>query len=99
MDLQEFDRNAFILDVHSHVHTVITYVGRCTLCYDTFIPLTCACHYKGRMCTFIVSRDKDTVRGLIECPSQWSVISSVNMMCSMSSDIIPLSPFDLIVSL
>ena len=57
------------------------------------------CHYKGRMCTFIVSRDKDTVRGLIECPSQWSVISSVNMMCGMSSDIIPLSPFDLIVSL
>ena len=83
----------------SHVHAIITYFERCTLCYDTFVPLTCTCHYKGRMCTFIVSRDKDTVRGLIECPSQWSVISSVNMMCGMSSDIIPLSPFDLIVSL
>ena len=57
------------------------------------------CHYKDKMGTFIVSRDKDTVRGLIECPSQWSVISSVNMMCGMSSDIIPLTPFDLVVSL
>ena len=85
------------MQMMSHVHTIITYVERCTLCYDTFIPLTC--HYKGRMCIFIVSRDKDTVRGLIECPSQWSVINSVNMMCGMSSDIIPLSPFDLIVSL
>ena len=89
-----------LLHTLNDVHAIITYmyVERCTLCYDTFIPLTCTCHYKGRMCTFIVSRDKDTVRGLIECPSQWSVISSVNMMCGMSSDIIPLSPFDLIVS-
>ena len=80
-----------------NVHDVTcTYQDVYTLCYDTFIPLTCACHYKGRMCTFIVSRDKDTVRGLIECPSQWSVISSVNMMCGMSSDMIPLSPFDLL---
>ena len=56
MDLQEF---AFILDVHVHDVTC-TYRDVYTLCYDTFIPLTCACHYKGRMCTFIVSRDKDT---------------------------------------
>ena len=55
MDLQEFDRNAFILDVHD---VICTYQDVYT--YDTFIPLTCACHYKGRMCTFIVSRDKDT---------------------------------------